>query len=88
MDIARNSNDIVARHLAGAVPHEVLEVIGIRNAYVTRVLAADLLQGGKIFADSRPVPETPGALYLPLSSAPHILLVGWHPSVCRGSTVS
>lgn len=42
MDIARNSNDIVARHLAGAVPHEVLEVIGIRNAYVTRVLAADL----------------------------------------------
>ncbi|MDI3328898.1 MAG: transposase [Alicyclobacillaceae bacterium] len=42
MDISRNSNDIVARHLAGALPRGVLEVIGIHGANVVRAMPADL----------------------------------------------
>ncbi|WP_322785829.1 hypothetical protein [Kyrpidia tusciae] len=42
MNISRNSNDIVARHLTGAVPKRALEAIGIHNANVVRALSADL----------------------------------------------
>ena len=42
MDIARNANDIVARHLAGAVPRGAPEVLGIHDANVIPAFPADL----------------------------------------------
>ncbi|GMA48961.1 hypothetical protein GCM10025857_03180 [Alicyclobacillus contaminans] len=42
MNIPRNANDIVAKHLTGAVPHGALEVIGIHDANVVRALPTEI----------------------------------------------
>jgi len=42
MDIPRNANDLVAKHLTLALPGEVLSVIGVRHAPVVRALATEI----------------------------------------------
>ncbi|WP_041695629.1 transposase [Alicyclobacillus acidocaldarius] len=42
MDIPRNANDLVAKHLTLALPGEVLSVIGVRDAPVVRALATEI----------------------------------------------
>lgn len=42
MDIPRNANDLVAKHLTLALPGEVLSVIGIHHAPVVRALATEI----------------------------------------------
>ncbi|WP_029423503.1 transposase [Alicyclobacillus macrosporangiidus] len=42
MRLARNANDIVAKHLTGAVPNGALEVIGIHDANVVRALPTEI----------------------------------------------
>ena len=44
MKIARNSTDILSKHLTHACPHGVLEVIGIANANIIRALPTELNQ--------------------------------------------
>ncbi|WP_029422112.1 transposase [Alicyclobacillus macrosporangiidus] len=42
MSIPRNANDIVAKHLTGAVPNGALDVIGIHDANVVRALPTEI----------------------------------------------
>ncbi|MCL6444910.1 MAG: transposase, partial [Alicyclobacillus sp.] len=42
MKLARNANDIVAKHLTNALPGGVLSVIGIHDANVVRALPTEI----------------------------------------------